>query len=94
MLVMNDGRLGLIDYGVTAEMSVDERRALAQILIAITEKDEDGQIIAMKAFGISSKKLNRLFMVRLNEERRLERSDDKNNTHNTHNTNFSSTKDL
>ena len=63
VIVMPDGRLGLIDYGATAEMDKKNREALAKIIVAVKDSDEKSIITSMKDFGISSKKMNRIFML-------------------------------
>ena len=41
VLIMNDGRLGLVDYGAVGYVSVDQRTALAKLCIAIDNQDDD-----------------------------------------------------
>src|SRR5690606_12566836 len=63
VIIMDDGRLGLIDYGAGARMTIEQRRNFAHLLIAISEYHEDDIIYWMQKVGISSKKLDRVYML-------------------------------
>ena len=63
VLMMNDGRLGLIDYGGVAIMEEDKRTSFAKLLVAISDKNEEKTIKCCKDFGFESKKLDRVFMM-------------------------------
>ncbi len=54
VIAMDDGRLGLVDYGVTVTLTDKQRAALARLIIAITDKDDEGIVKAMISFGFSS----------------------------------------
>merc|ERR1712224_628296 len=41
IIMMPDGRLGLIDYGAVMRLSVEQRTALARLLVAIADEDDD-----------------------------------------------------
>lgn len=63
VIVMPDGRLGLIDYGAAARITIPQRMALAKLLVAISDKDDDAIIKYCAEFGLRSKNLDRTFML-------------------------------
>merc|ERR1712139_546396 len=63
VLVMEDGRLGLIDYGGVATMDKNQRKTLAKLLVAISDQDDDKTIQYVKEFGMTSAKSDRTFML-------------------------------
>ena len=63
VLMMEDGRLGLIDYGGVATMDKNQRKTLAKLLVAISDQDDDKTIQYVKEFGMTSAKSDRTFML-------------------------------
>jgi ubiquinone biosynthesis protein len=51
LLILEDGRLGLIDLGLTGEFTRDSRRHIARAVKALLARDADGLIRALLAFG-------------------------------------------
>ena len=51
VLMMDDGRLGLIDYGGVATMEERKRTSFAKLLVAISDKDKEKIIKYCKEFG-------------------------------------------
>ena len=51
LLVLDDGRLGLIDLGLTGEFSGQDRRNIVRAVRAFLASDMDGVISALLAFG-------------------------------------------
>jgi ubiquinone biosynthesis protein len=51
LLVLDDGRLGLIDLGLTGEFSPKDRRNIARAVSAFLARDPDRVIRALLAFG-------------------------------------------
>merc|ERR1712012_121409 len=41
VLMLSDGRLGLIDYGATQELTKEQRTSIARLFIAISDEDDD-----------------------------------------------------
>ena len=63
VLMMEDGRLGLIDYGGVATIEEDKRTSFAKLLVAISDKNEEKTIKYCKEFGFESKKLDKVYMM-------------------------------
>eukprot|EP00966_Prymnesium_polylepis_P088112 2039168-Prymnesium_polylepis.1 len=74
IIYMPDGRLGLIDYGACATVSVQQREALARILVAISDWDrgdsgrsarklEDDIIAAAALLGMVPQRGSRIFVL-------------------------------
>ena len=63
VLMMDDGRLGLIDYGGVATMEKDKRTSFAKLLVAISDKNEEKTIKYCKEFGFESKKMDKVYMM-------------------------------
>eukprot|EP01064_Diplonema_japonicum_P028843 TRINITY_DN4529_c1_g1_i1.p2 TRINITY_DN4529_c1_g1~~TRINITY_DN4529_c1_g1_i1.p2 ORF type:complete len:543 (+),score=121.12 TRINITY_DN4529_c1_g1_i1:2714-4342(+) len=55
ILLLNDGRLGLIDFGQVKKLEPDEKSAVAQIICQIVDKDEDGLLETFKAIGAKTR---------------------------------------
>lgn len=56
VLMMADGRLGLVDYGSIGELSLQERVGFAKVLIAIADERPDDELFsAMVLLGYQSK---------------------------------------
>lgn len=58
ILMMPDGRLGLIDYGAVMRLTVEQRTSIAKLLVAIADEDDDAVPPAFWAAGFRSKKQN------------------------------------
>ena len=63
VLVEADGKLGLVDYGACAELTHAQRRALARLIVAICDGDDDGVLDACSDFGFTSVKMDRVYML-------------------------------
>jgi aarF domain-containing kinase len=60
VLLLPDGRLGLIDYGQTKRLSLDNRKIYAKLIIALAENNKDDVIrIVTEEMGIKTKFGNR-----------------------------------
>lgn len=51
LLILEDGRLGLVDLGLTGELGRDDRRQIARAVRAFAARDADALIRALLAFG-------------------------------------------
>ena len=51
LLILDDGRLGLIDLGLTGELSVQDRRRITRAARAFLARDSDASIRALLEFG-------------------------------------------
>jgi len=51
LLVLEDGRLGIIDLGLTGELSADDRRRIVRAVRAFLARDADALIQTLLAFG-------------------------------------------
>jgi len=58
ILLMPDGRLGLIDYGSSVRVSVEDRRGLAKFIIAIAKDDAAEVVRNYIELGIRTKHMN------------------------------------
>lgn len=56
ILMLDDGRIGLIDYGQIAEISLDDRRKLARLILCLAEGNRDNIIKAFRDMGFKTKK--------------------------------------
>eukprot|EP00946_MAST-07B_sp_MAST-7B-sp1_P000878 g878.t1 len=63
ILQMDDGRLGLIDYGACDSLTHRQREAFAKLLIALADEDDDATITAFQEFGFRTKKSNRTYLL-------------------------------
>ena len=63
ILQMEDGRLGLIDYGACDMLDHDKREAFARLCVALADQDDPGTIKAFKDFGVSSEKNDDRFLL-------------------------------
>mmetsp|Transcript_21587 Transcript_21587/g.50368 ORF Transcript_21587/g.50368 Transcript_21587/m.50368 type:complete len:622 (+) Transcript_21587:104-1969(+) len=55
ILLMPDGRLGLIDYGNVNRISIDSRATLGQLVLALARGDEAGAVALGQKFGYQTK---------------------------------------
>eukprot|EP01059_Diplonema_ambulator_P009952 TRINITY_DN19930_c0_g1_i1.p1 TRINITY_DN19930_c0_g1~~TRINITY_DN19930_c0_g1_i1.p1 ORF type:complete len:548 (+),score=251.10 TRINITY_DN19930_c0_g1_i1:42-1646(+) len=55
ILLMNDGRLGLIDFGQVKRLTPFEKSAVAKIICQICDKDEDGLLATFKSIGAKTR---------------------------------------
>ncbi|MFC0082780.1 ABC1 kinase family protein [Aciditerrimonas ferrireducens] len=51
LVVLRDGRVGLLDFGITGRLGPAERRALVRLLLAVTTNDVAGQVEALQTLG-------------------------------------------
>jgi ubiquinone biosynthesis protein len=51
LLVLEDGRLGLVDLGLTGELAREDRRRIAQAVKSFVGRDADGLIRVLLGFG-------------------------------------------
>ena len=58
VLVMEDGRIALLDFGMVGHITDDIKNALVDVLIAMTEYDVDRFIEISYDFGITSENVN------------------------------------
>jgi len=56
VLMMKDGKLGLIDYGACMRLTLDQRINVARLFVAIADEDDDAVPVAFWKCGFSSKK--------------------------------------
>jgi len=56
VLMLQDGRLGLIDYGAVMRLSEDLRTSIAKLMVAIADEDDDAVPAAFWACGFKSKR--------------------------------------
>lgn len=60
ILLLDDGRLGLIDYGQVKHMTLDERIKLARLIVSLAENKEDEILrIFTKDLGTKTKKMRK-----------------------------------
>ena len=51
LFVLNDGRIGLVDFGITGRLSEDERLAFLRMMMTATMNDIVGQVAALRDLG-------------------------------------------
>ena len=51
LFVMPDGRVGLVDFGITGRLTEDERTAFLRMMMTATMNDMKGQIAALRDLG-------------------------------------------
>lgn len=51
LLVLPDGRTGLLDFGITGRLSAEERLAFLRLLVTATMNDAVGQLAALRDLG-------------------------------------------
>mmetsp|Transcript_63670 Transcript_63670/g.180834 ORF Transcript_63670/g.180834 Transcript_63670/m.180834 type:complete len:196 (-) Transcript_63670:86-673(-) len=56
VLVMPDGRLGLLDYGAVMRLDEGQRTSVARLLVAVADEDDDAVAPALWACGFRSKR--------------------------------------
>lgn len=62
-LLMDDGRLGLLDFGQTIRFNFDQRQRLGALVTAVYQKDD--VVPVMKALGVETANNDRLFQETL-----------------------------
>ncbi|ETO08530.1 hypothetical protein RFI_28857, partial [Reticulomyxa filosa] len=62
ILLMPDGRLGLIDYGQFKYLSKDERKHLAELIIALADRNSERIVEKAKEIGFRSKHMDPYFI--------------------------------
>ena len=55
LLLLPDNRLGMIDFGMTKELTDGERHTLARSLVAVVEDDEEEMLTLAHEAGLRSK---------------------------------------
>lgn len=63
VMVCDDGRLGLIDYGNAPVLTLQNRINLAKLILALDKEDDDEIIRCFEACGAKSKKNNKEFLL-------------------------------
>ena len=58
VMLLRDGRIGLIDFGQTRELSLKSRAQLARIIIALADGDKAAAVAAMRATGYRTRHNN------------------------------------
>lgn len=58
VLMMKDGRLGLLDYGACMRLNKEQRSSVARLFVAVAEEDDDAVPAAFWACGFTSKKMD------------------------------------
>jgi aarF domain-containing kinase len=56
VLMMKDGKLGLVDYGACMRLTKEQRICIARLLVAVADNDDDAVPMAFWACGFKSKK--------------------------------------
>jgi ubiquinone biosynthesis protein len=51
LFVLEDGRVGLVDFGITGRLTEDERMAFLRMMMTATTNDIKGQVAAMRDLG-------------------------------------------
>jgi aarF domain-containing kinase len=64
LLLLEDGRIGLIDFGQVKRLSEDSRRKIAQLFIAINDRDVDRTFALTKEIGIKTKYSDKMTQYR------------------------------
>jgi aarF domain-containing kinase len=62
---MPDGRIAMIDYGQIKTISIEERKILAEIIVAIANNDKEKIISSFKKTGFKSKYGNEYVMGKM-----------------------------
>jgi len=64
-LVLEDGKLGLVDYGAAASLSVPQRRAFAQLIVALADDDDEAvlEACACDDLGFASLRDDRTYVL-------------------------------
>ena len=58
LLILNDGRMGLIDYGQVKHLTINDRILLSKLILSIKNNDKDSIIKHIKSMGLQSKYMN------------------------------------
>ena len=53
VMICDDGRLGLIDYGNTPTLTLEERLDVARLVVALDNKDDEAIVRAFKRMGFT-----------------------------------------
>ncbi len=51
LFVMGDGRVGLVDFGITGRLTEEERLAFLRMMMTATTNDVEGQVAALRDLG-------------------------------------------
>ena len=65
IMLLSDGRIGLIDYGQCKELSLDKRLAYAKLVTRLAEKDEEGTVRQSWDMGLRTKHMNKEIIYKL-----------------------------
>ena len=65
VLLMPDGRLGLIDYGQVMRLSDAQRRTLAALLVALAAQDEAAAVAGATAMGFRTRRMDPAVLAQL-----------------------------
>merc|ERR1711937_33012 len=57
-LLLPDGRIGLIDFGQVKRISLQVRKQLARLFLAVLHRDNQGIVEILKELGVRSKKMD------------------------------------
>lgn len=63
VMICDDGRLGLIDYGNTPTLTLKQRVKIAKFLLALEKNDDEEVIKTFKDIGAKSKNDNKEFLL-------------------------------
>lgn len=63
VIVCEDGRIGLVDYGAACRLTEAERAAFADLIIALADGDDQGAVRAFAECGFKSEKMNPHFIL-------------------------------
>jgi ubiquinone biosynthesis protein len=64
VFLLEDGRFGLMDYGIVARMDDRTRRNLIDLMIAVAKEDTEGIVDAFAAFGAFPEGVDRLALLK------------------------------
>lgn len=63
IMVLGDGRLGLIDYGCACQYDSSEVKVLADLYYYLRRRERGGVVEAVRAMGFESKKMDETYIV-------------------------------
>ncbi|KAH8045065.1 hypothetical protein JL721_12717 [Aureococcus anophagefferens] len=63
VMLLEDGRIALIDYGCYLRFSADERRTLADLYVALERRDEPEIVATLTDMGFVSRHMNETLML-------------------------------
>lgn len=58
IFLLDDGRLGLVDFGITGRLNEEFRFTVAELMIAISERDTCAVVNITKKLGVMTRKVN------------------------------------